>query len=159
MEFLPKELKHLYPVGRLDMMSEGLLILTNDGDFANTLLSPKHNIDRVYSVKVRNVPTAKTLLKMVKGITVDGEKLKAVSAELEKSVGSNAWLRLVLHEGRNRHIRRLCETLGHPVLKLKRMAVGPLTLSGLKTGELRHIPVEKINRIRKIAGKKGTGRK
>jgi len=151
MDLLPTDMRHLYPVGRLDLNSEGLLILTNDGDFAQLILAPKHAVERIYRVKVRNIPAEKDLRKMKSGVTVDGEKLRVREATVSEKVGRGCWMRLVLTEGKNRHIRRLLETLGFPVVKLKRVGLGSLTLGDLKTGEVRRLPVEKINLLRKAA--------
>lgn len=152
MELLPRDRLHLYPVGRLDVNSEGLLIFTNDGDFAQALLAPRNRIERVYIVKVRNVPDAKTLSKMRSGITLDGERLAAQSVSMLDKTKVNAWLKIVLTEGRKHHIRNLCKALGHPVVKLKRVSIGPVTLGGMKPNEVRHLPVETVNKIKKMAG-------
>ena len=154
MDFLPKQYQNLYPVGRLDLMSEGLLILTNDGTLAQAVLAPKNRIQRVYQVKVRNIPDKKTLAKMVSGITLKGVRYNADSVTLTQSTQSNVWLRMALTKGKKHHIRKLCETLGHPVLKLKRVSIGPVTLGNLAPGETRHLPVEMVNRFLKMAGHK-----
>lgn len=154
MELLPKEFSGLFPVGRLDLMSEGLLLFTNDGAFAQAVMSPKNRIKRVYKVKVRNVPDAKAMAKMTSGLTVKGEKLKFAAVERTSRTATNAWLKVTLTEGKKRHIRRLLETLGHPVTKLKRVSIGPVTLGDLKPGEARHVKKELVNRIMKSAGKK-----
>ncbi|MDH4183500.1 MAG: rRNA pseudouridine synthase [Nitrospinota bacterium] len=152
MDLLPKEYSRLFPVGRLDIMTEGLLLLTNDGDFCQAILAPRNRVERVYHVKVRNIPEKKVLEKMESGITVDGEKLKVISARMASATQNNARLELTLIEGKKRHIRRLCQTLGHPAMKIKRVAFGGLRLGSLKPGEVVHVPVEKINIIKKMAG-------
>ncbi|MDH5637975.1 MAG: rRNA pseudouridine synthase [Nitrospinota bacterium] len=151
MDLVPEEYSRLFPVGRLDIMSEGLLLLTNDGDFSQAILAPKNRIERVYQVKVRNIPDKKTLDKMVSGITLDGEKVKVKTVTLVSSTKTNARLELTLTEGKKRHIRRLCQTLGIPAMKIKRVAFGPLKLGNLKPGEIIHVTVEKINTIKKMA--------
>ncbi len=153
MDILPKAYRNLYPVGRLDLMSEGLLLLTNDGDFTQAILSAKTRIERVYQVKVRNIPDRKTLSKMVSGITLEREKLRVHSVSVMETTKSNARLKVTLTEGRKRHVRRLCETLGHPVLKLKRVSIGPISLGNLHSGETRHLPIELVNKIMKMAGR------
>ncbi|MBF0169800.1 MAG: pseudouridine synthase [Nitrospinae bacterium] len=152
MELLPKKHQNLYPVGRLDTMSEGLLIFTNDGNFAQALLAPKNEVPRVYMVKVRNVPDERVLKKAVSGITVEGEKLKAAEVKIVEVRPTGCWLRVTLLEGKNRHIRRLFEPLGHPVVKLKRIAIGPLTLGNLEPGELRHLSGDQISGLKKATG-------
>ena len=151
MELLPKQFQPLYPVGRLDTNSEGLLIFTNDGEFAQAMTAPKNRVPRVYMVKVRNIPDIKTLKKAVTGITVEGEKLRADEVRIVEQKGNAAWLRVTLTEGKNRHIRRLFEPLGHPVTKLKRISFGPLTLGDLKPGELKHLSGDQVNRLKKTA--------
>jgi 23S rRNA pseudouridine2605 synthase len=151
MELLPKQFQTLYPVGRLDTNSEGLLIFTNDGEFAQAMTAPKNRVPRVYMVKVRNIPDIKTLKKAVTGITVEGEKLRADEVRIVEQKGNAAWLRVTLTEGKNRHIRRLFEPLGHPVTKLKRISFGPLTLGDLKPGELKHLSGDQVNRLKKTA--------
>ncbi|MBI4667488.1 MAG: rRNA pseudouridine synthase [Nitrospinae bacterium] len=158
MDYLPPGYMNVYPVGRLDIMSEGLLLLTNDGAFAQAVLSPKNRVERVYLVKTRNTPDEKALKKIKGGVTIEGERLAADSVEVTEVVGSNCWLRMVLTEGRNRHIRRLLETLGHPVLKLKRVSIGNITLGMIKPGDMVHIPVEAVNKLMKSAGHKVKGK-
>ncbi|MBI4829100.1 MAG: rRNA pseudouridine synthase [Nitrospinae bacterium] len=147
MDLLPNRYRHVFPVGRLDLQSEGLLILTNDGAFAQFLLSPQGGVERVYHVKVRNKPAAATLQKIISGVTVEKETLKAESARVLETTKTNAWLEITLTAGKNRHIRRMLEPLGHPVVKLKRVSIGPLKLMDLKSGETRHLPVETVGRM------------
>lgn len=154
MDFLPEEYKGVYPVGRLDIMSEGLVIFTNDGAFAQALVAPKSGVERVYMVKARNVPDAKKIKKMISGVTVEGDRLRAKSVEVKEVVGKNCWIKVSVTEGKNRHVRRLMETLGHPVSKLKRVSIGIITLGGLKPGEVIHVPVETINKQMKIINRK-----
>ena len=155
MDFLPEEYKSVYPVGRLDIMSEGLVIFTNDGAFAQALISPKSGVERIYMVKARNVPDAKKIKKMISGVTVEGDKLKAKSVKVVEVVGKNCWLRVSVTEGKNRHVRRLLETLGHPVSKLKRISIGLITLGDLKPGQVIHITGETVNKQMKLINRKG----
>ena len=154
MDFLPDEYKGVYPVERLDIMSEGLVIFTNDGAFAQAVVAPKSGVERVYMVKARNVPDAKKIKKMISGVTVEGDRLRAKSVVVAEVVGKNCWLKVVVTEGKNRHVRRLLETLGHPVSKLKRLSIGIITIGDLKPGEVIHIPVETINRQMKLINRK-----
>ncbi len=153
MSLLPKNLAHLYPVGRLDIQSEGLLLFTNDGQFAQSIIASDSGVKRVYMVKVRNIPTARMLKKMTTGVTIDNRKLKAREVALMEVTGKNAWLKITLTEGKNLHIRKLCSTLGIPVLKLKRISVGPVKLLDLKSGEARHIEIETVNKMKKNAAR------
>lgn len=155
MDIVPKDYASLYPVGRLDLMSEGLILLTNDGAFAQTITAPKSKIKKIYRVKVRNVPDGKALAKMRSGITLEGEKLRADSAKIIETTGRNCWLEVVLTEGKKRHIRRLFQALGFPVLKLKRIAIGSIKLGDLKPGEAKHVKIEQVNKIMKAAGRDG----
>jgi len=152
MDLLPKSYANVHPVGRLDIMSEGLLLLTSDGDFTQAVLSPKNRLEKVYQVKVRNIPERKTLAKMVSGITIEGDRLKVKSVSVIEKTKSNAKLKVTIAEGKKRHIRRLFETLGHPVLKLKRVTIGSITLGALKPGDVRHLPIELVNKTMKMAG-------
>lgn len=156
MAFLPDEYKGVYPVGRLDIMSEGLVLLTNDGAFAQAVAAPKSGVERVYMVKARNVPDAKKIKRMVSGVTAEGDRLRAKSVEVKEVVGKNCWLKVVVTEGKYRHVRRLLEAVGHPVSKLKRISIGVITLGDLKPGEVIHIPVETINRQMKLINRKGS---
>jgi len=160
MDLVPKEYSKLFPVGRLDIMTEGLLLLTNDGQFSQTMLAPKNRIERVYHVKTRNIPDKKTLAKMESGITVEGERLKVASARLISNTKTNARVEMTLMEGKKRHIRRLCQTMGHPAIKIKRISFGPFRLGTLKPGELIHVPVETVNKVKAMASSRSKrGRK
>jgi pseudouridine synthase len=154
MDFLPDDYKKIYPVGRLDIMSEGLVILTNDGAFSQALISPRSGVERVYKVKVRGVPDEKKIKKMLSGVNSEGDRLKASSVEILETAGKNCWLRVTVTEGKNRHVRRLMETLRHPVVKLKRISIGLISLGSLKPGEVIHIPVETINKQMKLINKR-----
>jgi 23S rRNA pseudouridine2605 synthase len=128
----------LFPVGRLDVTTEGLILLTNDGEFAQRVSHPRFEVARVYQAKVRGVPAAATLERLRKGVRVEGERLGVDRARLLEG-DNNAWLELTLHEGKHHEVRRLLEAVGHPVSKLKRVALGPLTTRGLEPGEFRHL--------------------
>jgi 23S rRNA pseudouridine2605 synthase len=128
----------LFPVGRLDVTTEGLMLLTNDGAFAERVAHPRYEVPRVYHAKVWRVPAPETLARLRQGIRVEGDTL-AVDSVRVLQAGNNAWLELTLHEGKHHEVRRLMEAVGHPVSKLKRVALGPLTTRGLKPGEYRHL--------------------
>lgn len=139
--------KRIYPVGRLDFNSEGLLILTNDGDFALEIGHPSTGPEKTYHVKVRGRPEEKILEKMRKGIVLDNKKTRPAAIRLLKE-GKNSWVEVTLKEGRNRQIRRMFQALGHPVVKLKRVRIGPLTISGMKRGQYRLLGKDEIDRLR-----------
>ena len=126
----------LFPVGRLDVTTEGLMLLTTDGTFAERVAHPRYEVARVYHAKVYRVPTAETLERLRKGVTVDGERMAVDQARVLRA-GNNGWVELTLHEGKHHEVRRLLEAVGHPVSKLKRVALGPLTTRGLEPGQFR----------------------
>ncbi|HEY7510169.1 MAG TPA: pseudouridine synthase [Vicinamibacteria bacterium] len=136
----------LFPVGRLDVTTEGLILLTNDGEFAQQVSHPRYEVSRVYHAKVRGVPAAETLARLQRGVRVEGERL-AVDRVRVLEGGNNAWLELALHEGKHHEVRRLLEAVGHPVSKLKRVALGPLTARGLEVGAFRHLTPGEVRQL------------
>jgi len=136
----------LFPVGRLDTSTEGLLLLTNDGDFAQRVLHPSFEVPRVYEAKVYRVPSPETLARLRKGISLEGQRMHVDEVSVLR-VAHNAWLRLTLHEGRNHEVRRLLEFVGHPVSKLKRVGFGPLTSRGLRPGEFRYLTPTEVSNL------------
>ncbi len=136
----------LFPVGRLDVGTEGLLILTNDGDFAQRVSHPRYEVPRVYQAKVRDVPSHETLARLTAGVRVEGERLAADHVRVLEA-DNNSWLELTLHEGKNHEVRRLMEAVGHPVSKLKRVAIGPVTVRGLSPGQFRHLTPQEVRAL------------
>jgi 23S rRNA pseudouridine2605 synthase len=134
----------LGPVGRLDKASEGLLLLSNDSSWAARLTEPRHHVDKTYHVQIDALPDATLLERLVKGVTDDGEQLAARRATLLRAGEKNAWLEVVLDEGRNRHIRRLLAAHGIGVLRLIRVAIGPLLLGDLPKGHWRHLQPDEV---------------
>lgn len=128
----------VYPVGRLDFNSEGLLLMTNDGALANRLMAPDHEIPKVYLVKVHRLPTKEQLDELRNGFRLDGRRLKPCAIEFAEK-GDNPWLRVTLTEGKNQQIRRMFAAVGHPVSKLRRVQFGPLADPALKPGEWRFL--------------------
>jgi pseudouridine synthase len=133
----------LFPVGRLDITTEGLILLTNDGAFAERVAHPRYEVPRVYQAKVHRVPDAETLARLRRGVRVLGQVM-AVDHVRVIEAEKNAWLELTLHEGKNREVRRLLEAVGHPVSKLKRVRLGTLTSKGLEPGEFRHLTPQEV---------------
>ena len=129
----------LFPVGRLDYHSEGLMIFTNDGDFAQRVMHPSHNVTKEYLVKFKGILDRDSVARMKKGILIDGEVYKAEAVRLAKKSVANVWYTIVVNEGKNRMIRKMAQALGHPVLKLIRVRIGKLTLADINPGEYRHI--------------------
>lgn len=141
------DLPWLSPVGRLDRASEGLLLLTNDTRWAARLTEPGSGVDKVYHVRLRGIPTGGDLDRMRTGVVDRGERLAAKAVRPLRAGEKNAWLEVVLDEGRNRHIRRLLAELGFEVLRLVRVAVGPLTLGDLPRGEYRPLTPEEVSAL------------
>jgi pseudouridine synthase len=137
MELVPA-VAGLFPVGRLDIATEGLLLLTNDGAFAERVSHPRYEVPRVYEAKVHGVPDERTLARLREGVQVDGERLAADRVRVLEA-DKNAWIEITLHEGRKHEVRRLLESVGHPVSKLRRVAFGPVTTRGLEPGQFRHL--------------------
>ena len=148
----------LFPVGRLDVTTEGLILLTNDGDFAERVSHPRYEVARVYHAKVRGVPSTATLERLRQGVRVDGERLAVDQGRLLEA-DNNAWLELTLHEGKHHEVRRLLEAVGHPVSKLKRVALGPLTTRGLEPGEFRHLTAGEVRRLAPRAPERPSARR
>ena len=149
LDFFPEVEERIYPVGRLDYDSTGIILMTNDGEFANLLMHPKHEIEKVYVAKLKGIPSKQELAEIRKGIKVDKDILKAVnytilSSDREKN---SMQLELTLHEGKYRHVRRMMESLGYPVQKLKRERYGLLTLSGLQSGEVRALTPKEVKQM------------
>jgi 23S rRNA pseudouridine2605 synthase len=137
---LPKELPRVISVGRLDLTSEGLLLLTNDGALARRLELPATGWLRRYKVRVHGEIDPDRLAALEKGITIDGVAYGPIRASLERRQGSNAWIALALREGKNREVRRVLEHLGLPVTRLIRLSFGPFQLGNLARGEIDEVP-------------------
>lgn len=152
-DFLPETTKRVYPVGRLDYHSSGIILLTNDGEFANLMMHPKYEIDKVYITKVNGIPTKEDLFKIQKGVNDNGELLRAISSRMMSANrrSNTAILELTLREGRNRHIRRMMESIGYPVDKIKREKFGFLTLDRMQPGDYRELNPKEVNQLRSLA--------
>src|SRR5436309_739562 len=127
--------EYVYPVGRLDFDSDGLLLLTNDGDLAARLTHPRHGVARVYETVVLGVPDAHDLKRLAKGVTIDDRLTQPAIVKILRTRGGGAVLEITVREGRNRQVRKMCEAIGHPVSQLTRVAIGPLRDSRLKSGQ------------------------
>lgn len=144
----------LYPVGRLDKDSEGLLLLTNDGDFANAMTHPRQHVSKTYRVTVRPSISDKQLLAFEDGMDLDGTMTQPVEASVVTKEEGRVVLELVLHEGRNRQIRRMCEALELEVARLKRTAFGPLKMGMLQQGKWRELTDAEVKKLLHAAGEK-----
>lgn len=135
--------QRVYPVGRLDMDSEGLLLFTNDGEFANRLMHPKHQVDKVYTVWVSGYSSEKKEL-LARPVILDGYTIAPPQVSLRNSGGAKACFEITIHEGRNRQIRRMCELAGMKVTRLKRIQEGPVCLGDLPLGVWRFLTAEEV---------------
>lgn len=140
--------ERVYPVGRLDYNTEGLLLLTNDGDWANKLMHPRHEIDKEYHVRVRGKVHKSQLDQLAEGVEIEGRKTAPAKAILIKDGEQNDWLSITIHEGRNRQIRRMCEAVSLSVVRLKRVRYGSLVLGVLKSGQFRQLSEAEVNELR-----------
>jgi len=137
----------VFPVGRLDADTEGLLLLTNDGEVTNRLTHPRHGVDKEYLAHVEGTPSRGALRALREGVELDD----GVTAPAKASMVSPGVVRLVIHEGRNRQVRRMCEAVGHPVRRLVRVRIGPLTDSRLKPGEWRELRQDEVRALERAA--------
>lgn len=143
----------VYPIGRLDKNSEGLLLFTNDGNFANEIMHPSHHISKTYRVTVRPDINDEQLVQLSEGIVIDGRKTQpATVIVLDKQPG-RVVLQITIHEGRNRQIRKMCEEVGLEVARLKRTSIGPLRLGMLQPGEYRELKPDELRAIRTAISK------
>ncbi len=143
----------VFPVGRLDQDTEGLLLLTDDGELAYRLTHPRYGVEKVYHALVRGRPSAATLERWRRGgIVVEGRPSAPAQVRVLRTVREGTWLEIVLHEGRKRQVRRVAAALGHPVLYLKRVRLGPLTLGRLPRGRWRPLSRREVRALRRAVG-------
>jgi 23S rRNA pseudouridine2605 synthase len=145
LDLVPDRFGRLYPVGRLDRDTEGLILLTNDGDFAHRLMHPRHHVPKVYHLWVSKPLSPENRQSIMKGVKDRGELLRALS--VQTVAGGRHRYEVTLGEGRNRHIRRLVETFGIRVVRLKRVSIGPLQLGRLSSGSWRELRPDEVNRL------------
>jgi 23S rRNA pseudouridine2605 synthase len=147
--------EYLYPVGRLDFDSEGLLLLTNDGDLAVKLTHPRHGVARVYEARVLGIPDAHDLDRLSRGLVIDGRRTGPTQVKLQPHgrEAKEATLVVTIHEGRNRQVRKMCEAIGHPVANLRRVAIGPIRDTRLKLGHWRDLTAAEVKSLRTAAEK------
>ena len=147
-DLLPEEVQNLKPVGRLDKDSTGLLILTNDGDFINDLTHPAIKVPKVYRVTAQGKLNLNDLEIMEKGIEIEKGQIAFALTRIIEFEGKNTVLEMVLHQGLNRQIRKMLDSLGHPVITLKRLSMGPVDLQGLKRGQFKYIKPKQVSEIK-----------
>jgi len=161
MDLLPERGERVYPVGRLDYASEGLLLMTNDGALAQKLMKAGSHVPKTYSVKVSGKPDEKAIARLRAGVTIDleeGRRVKTSPAKIRLvEDGANTWYEVVLIEGRNRQIRRMFEEVGHHVEKIKRVQLGPLVLD-VEPGKFRELKEREIEELRRAANESKGGK-
>ncbi len=147
--------EYVYPVGRLDFETEGLLLLTNDGELAARLTHPRHGITRVYEARVLGIPDDHDIDRLSRGIVIGGRRTERAEVKLlaHGRDAKESTLQLVIREGRNRQVRNMCEAIGHPVSHLRRVAIGPLRDSKLKVGYWRELNADEVERLRRAAAR------
>lgn len=154
MDLLPDFGCRIYPVGRLDKDSEGLLLLTNDGSFTNCMTHPSHEYAKVYRVTVRPAVNDEILFNLRNGIEIDGRKTAPCEVTVLTEEENRVVLEFILHEGRNRQIRKMCESQGLDVARLKRISIGPIKLGMLKQGDYKELSEQDVKKLLRSAGHK-----
>lgn len=139
--------KRLYPVGRLDYDTSGLLLLTNDGELTNILIHPKNEIDKVYIAKINGIMNGFEIKTLEKGVLIDGKKTAPCKVKVRKKEKDSSIIELTIHEGKNHQVKKMFETIGFKVLKLKREKLAFLNLSGLKPGEYRYLSIKEVKML------------
>lgn len=143
---------YFYPVGRLDYDTEGLLLVTNDGELAERASHPRYGLPRTYEARVEGVPDERDLERLRRGVPIDGKKTQPARVHLLRVVaskhGQQAMLELTIHEGRNRQVRKMCDAIAHPVARLRRTKFGPIADASLKPGELRDLTAGELRALR-----------
>ena len=145
----------LYPVGRLDYDTSGLLILTNDGELTNLLIHPKSNVEKVYVAKIEGIVKSELIKKMCSGVIIDGKRTARAKAKIKKidKRKNSSIVELIIHEGKNHQVKKMFEAIGYKVIKLKRERFGTLSLNGLKSGEYRHLTIKEVKTLYSLAKK------
>ena len=154
MDLLDDVEERVYPVGRLDRNSEGLLLFTNDGEFANNIMHPSKHISKTYRVTVRPDINDEQLIQLSEGVEIDGKKTMPATVIVKEKQQGRVVLLITIKEGRNRQIRKMCEAVGLEVARLRRISVGPLKLGMLKPGTWRELTAEELRAIRTAMGSK-----
>lgn len=151
-DYFTKVSERVYPVGRLDYQTEGLLLLTNDGELAHRLAHPRFEVEKEYIATVRGKPCKSKLERLRKGIRLEDGWTAPAQVQLLRSTAERSQLQLIIHEGRNRLVRRMCQAIGHPVIHLVRTRVAFLTLAGLRKGEFRELTQQESRRLGELVG-------
>lgn len=156
-ELLPPEVKtRLFPVGRLDLDSEGALLMTNDGELANTILHPKFEVKKTYEATVRDLPGEENLRRLEQGLLIDGQMTWPARTKVLRQEKGRAVIEIIIHEGKKRQVRKMFQAVGHPVLRLKRTAYGGLRLGSLEPGRCRFLEKTDLEKIFLLAKSKSS---
>jgi 23S rRNA pseudouridine2605 synthase len=162
MDLLKGVKEYVYPVGRLDYDSEGLLLLTNDGELAARLTHPRHEVEKVYEARVRGVPAPDDLERLARGIVIDGRRTSPAKIRVAdrptkttESGAEQTFVEVVLHEGRQRQVRRMFESIGHPVGRLRRVRIGPIVDEQIPIGHWRELDEQELSKLRRTAKLEG----
>ncbi|WBW95094.1 pseudouridine synthase [Oceanirhabdus sp. W0125-5] len=142
--------ERIYPIGRLDYDTTGMLLLTNDGEIFNSIMHPSRKINKVYEAKIKGNPTKEEIQRFCNGVVIDGYKTANAKFEVLKSGTDYSEVRITIHEGKNRQVRKMCDAIGHKVVKLKRVSIGDLRLGKLKIGEWRELSKKELEYLRKL---------
>ena len=139
--------ERIYPVGRLDYDTSGLLLMSNDGDFTYKLTHPRHEMKKVYIAKIKGVPLEQEMSRFRKGLEIEGGKTAPASFRILELYKQNCLVEIIIHEGKNRQVRKMCDAIGHPVITLKRIAIGELHLGDLPEGKWRHLKEHELKTL------------
>ncbi|MCH5584289.1 rRNA pseudouridine synthase [Shimazuella sp. AN120528] len=142
--------ERVYPVGRLDYDTEGLLLVTNDGELANHLLHPRFEVEKQYIATVKGIPDENSLEQLRKGVYLEDGLTAPAEVKMIQKKDEDAKIKLTIHEGRNRQVRRMCKAIGHPVMHLIRTRLANLTIKGLKRGEFRELTSQEVKSLKKL---------
>jgi 23S rRNA pseudouridine2605 synthase len=151
-DMLPEVRARVFPVGRLDYSSSGLLLLTNDGELALRLTHPRYGARKTYRVKVRGTPTADALDKLASGVRLEEGSTAPADVRIVRSSDAKTWIEVTLSEGHKHEVRRMCEQVGYPVEKLTRVRLGPLNLGSLRPGQHRTLAEREVHQLRRSVG-------
>jgi 23S rRNA pseudouridine2605 synthase len=147
----------VFPVGRLDYDSEGLMLLTNQGELAQTLLHPRYHVPKTYLIKVKGVLTDEEIASLERGVQLDDGMTAPASVRKVRKVEENSWLEVTIHEGRKHQVKRMLEAVGHPVIRLTRVRFGPLSLGDLPPGRYRYLTDREANAVRSLVRERTAG--
>lgn len=142
--------QRIFPVGRLDYHTAGLLLLTNDGDLTYRLTHPKFKVEKVYQALIQGTPDEASLAAFRRGLKIEDYVTAPAKIQIVKRDGGNALVQITIHEGRNRQVRKMCDAIGHPVITLERVQMGRITIQGLKRGEWRHLTPQELEYLKKL---------